>query len=191
MIGLPPSPMPLPERERRWLPSLAVLSLILVIVFGGYVAAGALSEPAGVPVEVAGVVRVAPLSGWQPAGRFTDPPGVRLTRGSGTLDVYAASFAADAAALARQYATKVLRANAERLSVSRGLETIRLRSGIAGVRFSYVGTFEGARTAIEGEVTAVVSPTGAGVVFDGWAPEGLLQYVSDDLHTMILSAEVR
>ena len=37
---------------------------------------------------------------------------------------------------------------------------------------------------------AVVSGSGVGVVFDGWAPSGLLQYALDDINTMVDRAEV-
>ena len=56
------------RRERRWWPLLAVAAVILVVVFGGYVTAGALAEPAGPPVGFPGVVSVRPLSGWEFAG---------------------------------------------------------------------------------------------------------------------------
>ena len=35
-----------------------------------------------------------------------------------------------------------------------------------------------------------MSPSGVGVIFDGWAPSGLLQYALDDVETMIERAEV-
>jgi len=66
---------------------MCVLAVMVVVVFGGYVVAGALSEPAGPPVTVAGIVRVSPLSGWEVAERSAAPPSVRFTRGSGNLDV--------------------------------------------------------------------------------------------------------
>jgi hypothetical protein len=39
-------------------------------------------------------------------------------------------------------------------------------------------------------LTAVVSPTGVGVVFDGWAPSGQLRFVIDDIRTMVRTAEI-
>ena len=65
-----------------------------------------------------------------------------------------------------------------------------LRSGLAGVRIRYIGQFGRAQVSIEGEVTAIVSPAGVGAIFDAWSPEGLLQYVIDDIHRMIDRAEV-
>ena len=51
------------------------------------------------------------------------------------------------------------------------------------------GVAAGTGTSIEGEVT-VVTMSGHGVVFDGWAPAGLLSFVRSDIDTMIDQAEV-
>jgi hypothetical protein len=171
------------------LPVLGLLLVILAVVSGGYLVAGALSEPAGPPVDVADSVRVSPLSGWELAGRFTDPPRARLTRGSGNLDVAALPFDRADRDLLRLYVENALDANAEQLSVS-DVEVARLESGLVGARISYVGVFNGVQGSIEGQVTAFVSPSGTGVVFDGWAPSGLLEYVLDDIETMIARAVV-
>ena len=181
-----PSP---PLRERRVLPAAGVVLTLVVVVIGGYVTAGALSSPSGNPVEVAGVVTVTPLSGWELAERFADPPTARLTRGSASLDVAAVSFGGSREELARAYVDEVLEPQAEQLSVSE-IETVTLASGLEASRFSYVGTFGDVQVAIEGEVTALVSPSGSAVIFDGWAPSGLLQYALDDVRTMIERAEV-
>ena len=181
------------REERRWLPTIAVAAVIGFVVLGGYVTAAALSSPAGRPETVNGIVTVQPLSDWAFAGRFESPvgPGIRFTRGSGTLDAFAAPFPGDARALAERYATDVLEPEADRLSVSPNLETVRLPSGATAVRFSYIGVFgEAGGGPIEGEVTAVVSSSGSGVVFDGWAPQGVLRFVLGDEHTMIDRARV-
>ena len=183
---------PAPERRRRWLPLFALLAILVVVAFGGYVTAAALSVPTGPPVDVAGVVRVSPLSGWEVIGRGANPPGVRLTRGSGNLDVFVFGPAGgDATGLLRAFVSRVLEPDARQLSVSPRTESVVLRSGSSGVRVSYVGQFGKGATPIEGEVTAVVSPSGAGVVFDGWSPEGLLDFVLGDIDAMVDSAEVR
>ncbi len=174
------------RRERRWIPALAVLGVIAVTVLGGYVVAAALSEPAGPPVAVGGVVGVQPLSGWDVAG--TAPVGglafARLTRGSGNLDVVVVQgFGGDAGALAKEYVDRVLSGQLSRLSVSSDLRSATLQEGLAGQRFTYVGVTDNG-SSVEGEVTLFVSPGGDGAVFDGWAPEGLLTYVDGDIHTM-------
>jgi len=189
--ALAPAPGSIP---RRWLPTLVVFGAMLVTVLGGYVVAGATStEPAG-PVEVGGVVLVRPAAGWALAGRFAsgDVPGARLTRGSGNLDVLAAPFDGDAGDLANLYVEEGLRAQADagRLSTSPSLESVIVASGLGASRFSYVGVFERGGAPVEGEVTVLVSPGGSGVIFDGWAPEGQLEFALDDIHTMEEEAEV-
>jgi len=176
-------------RSRLW-PLVLTAGVLAVVVLGGYPLGDALSRPAGPPVDVAGVVRVRPLTGWETAGRFDELPGARLTRGSGNLDVVALPFQGTADDLAREYVSQVLEPHADRLSVSSSVEPVTVGAGLPGARVAYVGTFGKSQSPIEGEVTAVVSPSGAGVVFDAWSPQGLLRYVVDDMRTMIDRAEV-
>jgi hypothetical protein len=186
----PPASLPIaPPRARTVLPVVAVVAVLALVVFGGYVTAGALSEPSGPPVDVGGVVRIRPLSGWELADRFAEPPGVRLTRGSGNLDVATVEFGGSRDELLQEYVVQVLEADAEQLSVS-SIERLTLASGIEGSRIAYVGSFAGVSAPIEGEVTAVVASSGMGVVFDGWAPAGLLTFLLDDVRTMVGRAEV-
>jgi hypothetical protein len=172
--------------RRRFVSAVVVVLVIAVTVFGGYVVAAALSEPIGRPLNVGGIVQVPALSGWEFAGRYSAGgiPAGRLTRGSGNLDVLAAGWNGSPEELARAYASRVLQPGAVRLSTSQGLRAVRVAGGLAGVRFSYVGVFDRGGTPIEGEVTAAVSPSGAGIVFDAWSPEGLLQYVRGDIEAM-------
>ena len=179
--------------ERRWWPAFAVAGVVLVTTLGGFVAAAALSHPAGPPVGVPGVVSVQPLSGWEAAdpGTAMGRPFVRLTRGSGTLAVVAwGPFAGDAASLAAEVRDELLGESLERLSVSDQLATVSLDRETPGVRFTFVGIDADSGSAVEGEVTAVVSREGQAVVFVGLAPEGLLAFVDGDLHTMVAAAVV-
>jgi hypothetical protein len=174
------------REERRWLPTIVVAAVIAVLVFGGYVAAAALSEPAGPPVSVGGVVTVQPLTGWQVVNtsEVGGLPTLRLTRGVGNLDVVAVvPYDGSARALADDYVNRVLSHQLTHLSVSGDLTSVPLREGLVGERFSYIGVTQ-TGSSIEGEVTAVVT-TDDGVVFDGWAPQGLLTFVDGDIHTMI------
>ena len=77
------------------------------------------------------------------------------------------------------------------LSVSSTLEPVRLRSGQTGVRFAYIGVAADSGTSVEGEVTVLVTASGHGIVFNGWAPAGLLSFVRSDVRTMVADAEVR
>jgi hypothetical protein len=166
-----------------------VVAVLAVVVFGGYVTAAALSGSEGGPVDVADLVRIDPAPGWELATPSADRSGARLTRGNATLDVLAGPFDGTAADLVEEYVTGGLEPQAEQLSVS-GAETVRLASGLIGARVSYVGTFREVQVPIEGEVTAVVSRSGVGAVFDGWAPSGMLRSVQGDVRAMVETAEV-
>lgn len=187
--GTPPGSLEDGARERTVLPVAVVVLVIATVVLGGYVVAGALSAPVGPPVEVGGLVRVSPLSGWELAGRFAGPPGARLTRGSGTLDVAVLSSTGTDENALRLYVEAVLEPGAGQLSVSEP-EPAALESGLRGSRISFVGLFGDVQAPVEGQVTAVTSPSGAGVVFSGWAPSGLLRFALDDIETMIARAEI-
>lgn len=166
---------------------------MLVVVLGGYVVAAALSEPAGPATNVGGVVSIRPLSGWALAehGTLGGHPFARLTRGNGNLDVVVVvPFGGTADRMANEYANDVLSEQLEQLSFSRRLAAVRLTSGLQAARFGYVGVAAATGASVEGEVTVVVTPTGHGVVFDGWGPEGLLSFVRPDIETMIDRAAV-
>jgi hypothetical protein len=167
--------------------TIAVLGVILIVVLGGYVVAAALSEPVGPPIGIAGVVSIRPLSGWVVDDTQSGVPA--MTRGSGNLDTTVWSAGSiDVRLLAERY-EEVLSERLSQLSVSRQLSVVRLSSGLRGVRFGYIGLVAGTGTSIEGEVT-VVAASGQGVVFDGWAPAGLLSFVRSDIDTMIDRAVV-
>jgi len=172
--------------------TLIVLAVMLVVVLGGYVVAAAIAGPSGTTTGVSGVVSVRPLSGWAVAKRGTigGHPFVRLTRGNGSLDVVVVSpFEGTAGELATEYVREVLSGQLDQLSFSPHPEDVRLPSGLQGVRFGYVGVAQ-TGASIEGEVTVVVTPSGHGVVFDGWGPAGVLSFERSDIETMIDRATV-
>jgi hypothetical protein len=166
---------------------------IVVVVLGGYVVAAALSEPVGPPVGIPGVVGVRPLSGWVVADTtvsFEGAPSFQLTRGNGNLIVSVREpYRGDPETLADAYRA-FLSDRLSQLSVSSGLEPVRLRSGQTGIRFAYIGVAADSGTSVEGEVTVLVTPSGHGIVFNGWAPAGLLSFVRSDVRTMVAEAEV-
>ena len=186
--------------RRRWLPTLLVGATIVVTVLGGFVIAEALPPPAVRPLTLADVLTVRPLPGWEVVRRDdasipTDAGDVtgefaQLTRGSGALDVLALpGVGAEPSAIAALYADGVLGHQLERLSVSQARSVV-LRSGLRGVRFGYIGSEPSSGAAIEGTVTAVVAPSGDAAVFDGWAFQGQLELIAEELAAMIDGAEV-
>jgi len=142
-------------------------------------------------VEAAPGLRVRPLSGWEVAKHFTDPvPGVRLTRGNGNVDALASPFGGEALALANTYVENFLKPGAKQLKVSQQVQRVTA-AGQEALRGFYVGVYGDRSTAVEGEFTVLVTPGGNGIVFDGWATQGLLSYVLSDIHTMEAEAEAR
>jgi hypothetical protein len=188
---------------RRWLPASLVALVISVTVLGGFVVAGTLPEPEVQPVSLGGVLTVQPFPGWEvvhrervtvpsPSGGVLTGEFAQLTRGSGALDLLALpGVARGAIELADLYAGEVLSRQLERLSLSGRIEEVLLRSGLEAVRFGYIGSEPQSGSPVEGSVTVVVSPDGNGVVFDGWAFQGQLELIVEELTAMIDGAEVR
>ncbi len=199
-VAEPADPGPRPDLRdarapsgRGWLPTLAVLAVIVVVVFGGFVVAAWLSEPVGAPVAVDDAASVQPLSGWEVVARSSvgGRPYVQLTRGSGNLIVVDwGPVAADAGALAADVTDQLLTPRFSQLSVSDSISSVTLSNGRSAARFTFLGVDPESGGSIEGEVTATVSPTGEGVVFIGLAPEGSLAFVDGDIHTMVDDTEV-
>ena len=190
-VGAGPIPLPAPPlRHRRWIPVVVLVAVMAGVVSGGYVTSDALGETTGDTVTVSASVRITPLAGWELAERFGDPPGIRLTSGSTSLDVATIPFTGTDVDLLASYIDQVLEPDAEQFQVSEEVEPVRLASGLTGTRFAYVGLFGDVQAPIEGEVTAVVSPSGAGVIFNGWAPAGQLQIEIDEIDEMIERAVI-
>lgn len=189
LVAEPALPAP-PLRERRWIPPLLVAAVIVTVVAGGYVVADTLGEPTDGTVVVSGTVTIHPLPGWELGERFGDPPGARFTRGNASLDVASIPFAGSDVELLTAYVQEILEPEAQQLRVSESVEAVTLDSGLTGSRIAYVGTFGDVQAPIEGEVSAVVSPSGVGVVFDGWAPSGQMRFAVDDVRTMVRTAEI-
>jgi hypothetical protein len=189
--AIEPVPLPAPPlRQRRWIPVVALATVLAAVTSGGYLASDALGEVRGGAVAVGTSVRVTPFPGWEPADRSTDPDRIRLTSGSTSLDVAAFPFAGTEVDLLGRYVDDILEPDAEQFRVSEEVESVRLASGLTGSRIAYVGLFGDVQAPIEGEVTAVVSPSGEGVIFDGWAPAGQLQFEIDEIDAMIERAEI-
>ncbi len=191
IAGAEPAPLPPPPlRRRRWIPVVALAAVLAAVTSGGYLTSDALGEIQGGAVAVGTSVRVTPLPGWELAGRSADPDRIRLTSGSTSLDVAALPFDGTDVDLLGRYVDDILKPDAEQFRVSEEIESVRLASGLTGSRIAYVGLFGDVQAPIEGEVTAVVSPSGEGVIFDGWAPAGQLQFEIDDIDAMIERAEI-
>jgi hypothetical protein len=190
-------------KERKWLPTLAVFVVLMVVSLGGLFAVGAAEEtltetdpgadPAASPrppVVVAGGVSITPLEGWEEAERFEDPEGVRLTKGTGTLDAAGFPFEGTPEELFDAYVEEILRPQASQLQTAEQLEIVHLDAGFTAVRGLYFGVFGDRNASIEGELTTALVPGGIGVVFDGWAETGTYEFVRDEVNHMVQGLQV-
>jgi hypothetical protein len=187
---------------RRWLPTGLVALVLSVTVLGGFVVAETLPQPEVRPVALGGFLTIRPLPGWEmvrreqatvplPTGGTISTEFAQLTRGNGALDLLALPGSGGTALeLADLYAGEVLARQLERLSVSDRVERILLPSGLEAVRFGYIGSEPESGAAVEGSLTVVVAPSGNGAVFDGWAFQGQLELILEELVVMIDRAEV-
>ena len=187
---------------RRWLPTGLVTLVMSVTVLGGFVVAGTLPEPDVQAVALGGVVTIHPLPGWEvvhreqvslpsTSGGVVSGEFAQLTRGNGALDLLALpEVGGGALELADLYAREVLSHQLERVTVSDRIEQILLRNGLEAVRFDYIGSEPQSGSPVEGSVTVAVSPAGNGVIFDGWAFQGQLELIVEELMAMIEGAEV-
>jgi hypothetical protein len=190
---LPPRPDAREEpRERRWLPALAVLAVIIAVAgCAGWLADGSHPDPVRAS-GIDGIVRVTPSPGWGEAARSDEGTTHQVVLRSGTAGlaiVGIEGFDADAGALALHYVEHVLRPGFLLLAVGRHTGVPRRASESSRVEFSYVGVTR-AHVTVEGVVTATVATTGDGVVFDGFVPEGDLPSALGDISSMITEAEI-
>jgi hypothetical protein len=181
-----------PYRRWRWAGPVAVFLALVFLGFGGYAVDIPLLDVTARPVSVGSDVRITPLSGWRVAQRSPGEgaTGISFTRGGGNLQVVAGSFRGGPEELLAGYIRESLAPHTSDLAVSRTLEQVRLRSGLTGVRVAYLGASASSGAPVEGQVTAVVSPTGSGIVFNAWAPKGVFQFETGDVNHMIATAEV-
>jgi hypothetical protein len=188
------------HRERRWTPLAGIFLVILFVSFGGFVVAAPGEGPAEARAEevLPGVTITLP-PGWERVGPLEVPVGeagdvlvgVRFNRGTGNLDLFAVEgFGGPPEDLYLAYVVEVLQPAASQMQHSEVLEGVTTEQGLHGARGSYVGAFTGVSSPIEGEITGLIAPGNAAVIFDGWAVEGQLHRWAADLREMVRTSEV-
>jgi hypothetical protein len=197
----PPAPPPPPKapREARWLPTAVSFVVLLFVSFGGFLVAGEPSaatqeisgdesEP-GEPIELVSGVIIHPPQGWSVERQEGQPPSLRLANGIAQMYIAASPVFGDPLQQLDAYLNEVLVPQASQISTSPA-ESIDLPSGHPAAYFAYLGSFEGVNAPLEGEVAAVVAPSGSALIIDGWAPEGQFVSVQQDVRATVVAAEV-
>jgi hypothetical protein len=175
-----------PRKQRKWLPTLGVAAVIVVLVGGGRVAVGATEEPPRV-VPLTSDVSFSTASGWVPIRGLN--PGFRFSNSEGVFDALPVSLSGDAAEVWRKFA-RVLAGNAQLFRTSEQLRIVSI-AGVQAVQGEYVGSFEDIPFPIEGQITTLVPPSGTAVAFDAWAPPGRFASIAEDVTTMVASIRAR
>ena len=176
-------------RERRWVPTLIVTALIVVVAQGARTVADATAGAPEPPVTVGSVLTLQPRPGWDVLSTTAVPPATRLHRGPVFLDVFVYPAVSDGpAGVAARYVEEALRPSLAQVTIGEAAPTT-LAGGVPAVRFGYVGvTDDGLQ--LQGVVIAA-NGSSASVIFDAYAPGGELATVAGDLQAMIDGAEVR
>jgi hypothetical protein len=161
--------------------------VLLFVTLGGFLFGGSSGAVAGdvvlgSPVAVTENVSIQLAEGWTVAQALQNPPGIVVTGAGGNalIGVPPGSGAPDD--LLEFYVNEILASEAQQLSVGEA-EPLGLASGSA-LAASYVGVFPDVGAPLEGQVIAIVAPTGVGVVVDGWAPEGTYISIEDQVLAM-------
>ena len=183
----PPAP---PEPgQRKWLPTLGVL-----VVMVGVIAAGAFASDAvaGLPlpaVEIDGVVAVSPIEGWQFVERADDGRTVYLTRGDGNMLVHAADAGRTAEETLRAAVDQEVAASGG-LLIAEPMGSATVDGGRAALRVVVRGSVDGIEYPVEGEFLALSTPSRRAVLFVGLAAAGEYHLVTGDIRRMVAEARL-
>lgn len=190
----PPIPAPQPK-ERKWPPLLGLVAVMIFVTFGGFLFSGETANPVfsedvevGTAVPVAQGVTIQPAEGWVVTDEVGDPPGIVLEGGNGLLLAGVPGGASSPDELVAFYVSGYLEPQASQLSTGT-TEPVAMPAGTGAV-VSYVGVFEGVDVPIEGEVIAIIGPSGTGVVLDGWSQQGTYGAVRDQVRAMAESVVI-
>jgi hypothetical protein len=176
-------------RERRWVPTLIVTALIVVVAQGARTVADAAAGAPSPPVTVGSALTLQPRPGWEVITTTAVPPATRLHRGPVFLDVFVYPAASDGpAGVAARYVEEALRGSLEQVTIGEAAPTT-IAGGVPAVGFGYQGVTEDGLL-LEGVVIAA-SGSSASAVFDAYAPHGELPTLIEDVRAMVDGAEVR
>jgi hypothetical protein len=173
----------------RWRPTALVAAVIAVVVLGGLALDGVIPAPSAGTQTIGGSVTITAASGWiLIPGSGGNSGGIALQKGDATLTAqvlsqqFTGSSAAIMAQVRRQLDSQVAQisyGDEHKTQISGNDSTYVLFEAIVSGsgQSSHMGT-------VDGELVCLVV-SGNAVVVEVAAPQGDLQFVTDDISTMV------
>jgi len=171
--------------------TLAVLGFLLALVLGTGLFAVLPGASAGTPVDVAPGLRVQPLAGWTVAEQ-TEGGGM-LSRGAANLHILTESgvAAGQTDQLIVAYLSGLKQGAKGGDIPTDEPQDVTLPNGLKARRVHFQAQFDdGPAVTVQGEITAVISNSGLGIVFDGFSSPDIQPYSEGDVHQMIDKAVI-
>jgi hypothetical protein len=132
----------------------------------------------------AGPLRIPLVAGWQPATNTNSSAIASMIKGAVQIDLFSAAITGGTASPTAVYNTYMSFIGQNATGFGSGQPSgIQIGGGLPAARGVYQGVFGGNQ--LEGEVTAFVTGTSDGWVWDAWGPPGTLGPLLGEVRTMI------
>lgn len=152
------------------------------------------TDPGAGPVPpgsflTAGPLRIPLVAGWQPATNTNSSAIASLVKGAVQIDLFSATITGGTASPTAVYNTYMSFIGQNATGFGSGRPTgVQIGGGLPAARGVYQGVFDGNQ--LEGEVTAFLTGTSDGWVWDAWGPPGTLGTLLPEVHSMIDSVQL-
>jgi hypothetical protein len=132
----------------------------------------------------AGPLRIPLVAGWQAASTTNTSAIASIVKGAVQIDLFSTSITGGTATPTAVYDTYMSFIGAGAAGFGKGQPSaIQIGGRLPAARGIYTGVFGGSQ--LEGEVTAFITGTTDGWVWDGWGPPGTPGALLPEIHSMI------
>ena len=132
----------------------------------------------------AGPLRIPLVAGWQSASSTNSSAIASIVKGAVQIDLFSTSITGGTATPTAVYDTYMSFIGESAVGFGNAQPAgIQIGGGLPAARGIYTGVFGGNQ--LEGEVTAFITGTTDGWVWDGWGPSGTLGALLPEIHSMI------
>jgi hypothetical protein len=187
MPAVPARPSPFNRAGLR--PTAAVAAVIAAVVLGGFALDDVIPAPSAGTQSIGGGVTITAAPGWVLVSAAGDTSsGIQLQKGDATLaaQVFSEDYAGDSTAVMSEVRAQLDRQVAQ-ISYGDQHETIISGNDSTYVLFEAIVSGSGGRSqlgTVDGELVCMVV-SGNAVVVEVAAPQGDLQFVTDDVSAMV------